>query len=85
MSFVLTTRNTGSYSNPNRSTGNLLTEGGDNITTEDGSVLLIENPTLDPNLGARHLRGVWDDPSASWDDAAYAWDQGHYTNPSRNL
>lgn len=84
-SFTLATRNTGSYANPNRSTGNLLTKAGDNITTEDSSVLLVENPTLDPNLGARHLRAFWDQPGVEWDNPAYAYDQGHYTNPSRNL
>ena len=47
-------RNASTYVLPTQNTGVLLKEDGFALTTEDGTEILLENPTQDPNLTARN-------------------------------
>lgn len=48
-------RNTSTYTLPGLNSGVLLKEDGFALTTEDGTEILLENPTQDPNLTARNV------------------------------
>lgn len=52
--YPLSSRNISQYTLPNKNTGFLLKEDGDALLQEDGSFILIENPTQNPNLSARN-------------------------------
>ena len=47
-------RNESTYTLPTLNTGVLLKEDGFALTTEDGTEIILENPTQDPNLTARN-------------------------------
>lgn len=47
-------RNSSTYTLPGLNTGVLLKEDGFALTTEDGTEILIENPTQDPSLSQRN-------------------------------
>lgn len=51
--MAYTVRNVSIYQLPNLNTGVLLKEDGFALTTEDGTEILLENPTQDPNLTQR--------------------------------
>ena len=48
-------RNSSTYTLPGLNTGVLLKEDGFALTTEDGTEILLENPTQDPNLTLRNV------------------------------
>lgn len=47
-------RNASTYVLPTLNTGVLLKEDGFALTTEDGTEILLENPTQNPNLSQRN-------------------------------